>query len=38
MQPLCKAGSKMREAREHIENITKDIMGLVIIAKNEALR
>lgn len=38
MQPLCKAGSQMREAREEYENSTKDIMGLVIIAKNEALR
>ncbi|BDA44057.1 hypothetical protein COCOBI_05-2410 [Coccomyxa sp. Obi] len=36
--PLCKAGSQMREAREKNENLTKDIMGLVIIAKNEALR
>ena len=38
MQPLCKAGSQMKAAREKNEDVIKDTMGLLIIAKNEALR
>jgi hypothetical protein len=38
LQPLCKSGKHMKEVRGKNAEATKDIMGLVIIANNEALR
>lgn len=38
LQPLCKDAKRMIGKLEKRAEVTKDIMGLVIIAKNEGLR